>query len=405
MDITILNRSNNKNILDLSGFNLKNIEFLEKWKHYVYIFLKKNDIIQINIHGYDNLKWIDLSNCKLQKVNLNLINLEYLNLSNNNIQDIDNVECKNLKYLNLSNNTIKKLKNDFKNLNHINLSKNILNDVYFLEDMKELEFIDANNNEIETFPDLSELSKLKVINMKYNKVTEISKNKIPSTIYSINLSNNKIQKVDDRFYDVTYNIYLYNNPLFEVSEQLRSIINGKNSFHKLKIYNDNENVHDRAIQKCLLKNIESLRKDKVNSFDISELSEKVRYVINKNIDANEVHGVSKLNYKEILELVGNRIINSKHKNELMKILETEILESSEICFIGKITRMVNTLSGYFDDITFDIDENDQIYNILQILKNKCKNKNELIVEFKKEMKLRNFDDLKIKQWIDNFEYI
>jgi len=360
MDIIVLNRSNNKNILDLSNFNLKNIEISEKWKDYVYIFLKKNNISILTMHGYENLKWLDISNCKLEKVNLNIINLEYLNLSNNELHEIDDVECRNLKYLNISSNNIRIFKNDMKNINHINLSKNNLKDLSFLKNMKDLEFIDANNNDIVEIPDLSELSKLKVINVKYNNIIEVKKEYIPSTIYSINLSNNKIKKIDDVFYDVSYNMYLYNNPLVEVSERLKSIINGKNSFYKLKIYNDNENVHDRSIQKSLLKNIEILKKDKIYSVDFSEFSEKIREIISMNINTNDVHFLSNMNYKEILELVCTRIFKSPYKNELIRILEYEILESVDVCFLGKITRIVNVLSGYFDDITFEIDENDQI---------------------------------------------
>ena len=86
------------------------------------------------------------------------------------------------------------------------------------------------------------------------------------------------------------------------------------------------------------------------------------------------------------------------KIELIKILEEEILESKGKCFQGRLSRLINTLSGYHKVVNIQISDNEQIANIVIMLKNKYL-EDQLIVMFKKEMQERNYDNNVIAEWI------
>ena len=56
--------------------------------------------------------------------------------------------------------------------------------------------------------------------------------------------------------------------------------------------------------------------------------------------------------------------------EIQKILNEEMQESECKCFTGRISRLVNCLSGYSDKLEIKISENEEISNIISIIMNK-----------------------------------
>ena len=93
----------------------------------------------------------------------------------------------------------------------------------------------------------------------------------------------------------------------------------------------------------------------------------------------------------------NRIRSNENKNELVKILDSEIEAGNGLCFTGKINRLINTLNGFYDDIKVNISDKEQINNWMIILKNKYNNlienelkekvKNDLINEYNVDDKM------------------
>ena len=71
-------------------------------------------------------------------------------------------------------------------------------------------------------------------------------------------------------------------------------------------------------------------------------------------------------FEDIFYYVMNRIIKHENSNEIMKILEEEMLDTIGQCFTGRMTRLVNVLNGYYDDIEIKIGTNEQISNIIVI---------------------------------------
>jgi hypothetical protein len=76
------------------------------------------------------------------------------------------------------------------------------------------------------------------------------------------------------------------------------------------------------------------------------------------------------------------------------------------CFTGRISRLINTLNGFDENIKIEISEAEQIGNICIIIKQKLENENkysdELFKEIvEKELLERKYDSVVIKEWLDN----
>ena len=76
-----------------------------------------------------------------------------------------------------------------------------------------------------------------------------------------------------------------------------------------------------------------------------------------------VHSILNLTFKEILLAVYQKIINHEHKLEILEILNEEMKSAECKCFTGRITRLVNCLSGFDNDVVIKIADNEQIGNV------------------------------------------
>ena len=94
--------------------------------------------------------------------------------------------------------------------------------------------------------------------------------------------------------------------------------------------------------------------------------------------------------------------------KLKKILSQEMGDADCICFTGRITRLVNSLNGFYSDIVIQINSTEQIGNIMEIIRNRLKDENNYSVEtFKddltKALKERNYEDSVISEWLEYVE--
>ena len=83
---------------------------------------------------------------------------------------------------------------------------------------------------------------------------------------------------------------------------------------------------------------------------------------------------------------------------LVKILQEEMLDTICQCFTGRMTRLVNVLNGYYDDIEIKIGTNEQISNIIVTMKNKYEGE-ELITKIRNELEEREYDEETIIEWL------
>lgn len=110
-------------------------------------------------------------------------------------------------------------------------------------------------------------------------------------------------------------------------------------------------------------------------------------------------------YEMVFEKVYNRIMRHPDKPQLLRRLEQEILDSNGMCFTGCITRLVNVLVGYYDDIHIAISDASQINARIDLCINTYSSSKQLLHQ-KIYESLHELDvpDNQIQEWIDNLVY-
>jgi len=211
---------------------------------------------------------------------------------------------------------------------------------------------------------------------------------------------------------LTY-INISNNPLENIYPPITRWIHNIQNISKTSqnVYQNRQSVHDHNIEKTTNKSIinflTSFKYQKtqnleilINDLNISTTSKQL--LLNYSLE-NYIHSALQMKYSEILEPVLYFIINHEHKEELLKILDQEIIESQGKCLQGRISRTINILNGYHDSIKINISDKEQISNLIINLQNKYNNLFELKDNFIKEMLERNYNNEIIDEWTKHID--
>lgn len=412
-DNTIYNELNNKtnNIIDpkqldeidhlkLDIYNNIIPPFLYKMINLIKLDLSSNDLTYIdnNITSLTNLIDLNLSYNKIELINILPTNLTNLNLCFNNITSIDNIipNLSNLQKLNLE-------------CNYISCLNNINNLIHLTE-------LRVNYNKLIEFPNISNLTNLYHLRLSYNNLT-ILPDYISNLVnlHSLCITYNNITTIPP---SITNNNHLYlfytNNPIQYVAPNVIRWLN--NIKHNQNIYEDKQNVHNHNIQQSIIISINKLLSDKPlindNIYELiindNILTDKTKEVIIEYCNDNEIHSLLNLTFKEIFIYVWSRILCNEHKNEIKQILNEEMNNSICKCFTGRISRLINCLNGFDDDIKINISDNEQIGNIISNVGGMLeKSNNYSIYEHrrivKKELEERGYDSSIIEEWLNYIE--
>lgn len=127
---------------------------------------------------------------------------------------------------------------------------------------------------------------------------------------------------------------------------------------------DDQNVHNTDIQKSVLKSIQNLMGEQYPQVDFTSTGNQDADAAIQELNAGkEKHVVLLLTYREIFEKVWNRIASvqdASTKASLLERLCEEVLDSKDKCFLGQLSRLINSLCGFFDDIHVEVGISDQI---------------------------------------------
>jgi len=228
----------------------------------------------------------------------------------------------------------------------------------------------------------------------------------------LDLSNNQIEKLPLDLLEPTRLVefeYLGNpiefiHPLVErwLGGLNDRIIGGNN-----KVYSDRQNIHNSSVQKSFRNSLGNLLTDKKiilldkckrHVIECGELEEQTkRELLNYCDDATE-HSIYLITFKEVFQYVISRIVKHSDAKEMFKILNEEIKDSICKCFTGRMTRLVNVLNGFYDDINIHIGSNEQISNIILMLKEKYEGE-ELVSQVRSAMEERDYDEDIIEEWL------
>ena len=337
--------------------------------------------------------------------------LQYLDLSNNNISQISaNIYAMTrLITLDLSNNnlhTITEEIDSFGQLTDLDLSDNYL---AFLPkeicDLQQLTNLNLSNNALIELPDnIGDFISIQTLNLSNNALQEL-----PLSI--INLHNVDINIMGNDEIDLDFRIaaFLYPNHL-----QL-FVLEMDNQNNQNNVYTNTENVHATSIHTSIKNCITTLLLEP-NEFSKEELfqsiygsgvyTDEIMDEINDNINDETILIAVQATYYNIMSRVWSRIIKCVHPGIYARLAE-EVRDGMNLCFVGKISRLVNCLSGFYDDIIINISDNESAGSIAQqIIARRRRDFNdeaiswneETINEIKTTLEERGFSNEVITAW-------
>ena len=392
----------------------------------------------------DGLQNLSLSDSEISKIE-NLPNgLQELCLDNNKITKIENLPDRLLK-LYLYTNKITKIENLPDGLLKLCLSENQItkienlpdgllklylaeNQITKIENLPNgLQELDLSNAKIKTIDNL--LGVMRQLHPYNNQITKIENlpdglqklllhdneipkiENLPSGLQQLSLMSNKISELPLSLLELRYirNFYHHSNPIGNIHplverwlQRLNREVNDNN-----KVYSDKQNIHNSSIQKSFRNSLGNLLKDtdvltlnecKKHILERNKLNEQVKRELLNYCDDDTEHSVYLVKFDEVFQYVISRIIKHSDTNEMFKILNEEIKDTICKCFTGRMTRLVNVLNGFYDDINIQIGSNEQISNIILMLKEKYEG-DELVKQVRLEMEEREYDNETIDEWL------
>jgi Leucine-rich repeat (LRR) protein len=383
------------------GFNLieeipKEIQFLTQLTK---LCLNNNQIKEIpkEIQFLTQLKYLYLTNNKIKEIPKEiqfLTQLTHLFLYCNQIKEIPKEIqfLTQLTYLHLNYNKIEEMPKD-------------------IQYLTQLTFLCLKNNEIKELPkEIQFLIQLTYLNLSINQIKEIPKEiQFLTQLTYLNLYKNQIKEIPLEIINLRNFIEFYynNNP---IENLLNPIINRFLNRIKNKqiynIHNDTQNVHSSSIQQSIKDSIFNLLKQlkepyKYNYLDDSILTQQTKEQLIEYSNCTDIHTQLECTFEELLNAVFYEINSFELEKQISakKRINEEMLDGLCMCFTGRISRLVNSLSGLSEKVSIKISENEEISNIIILANKKYKKIEEIKDYVKKEMEERLYDKSLIEEWL------
>jgi Leucine-rich repeat (LRR) protein len=231
-----------------------------------------------------------------------------------------------------------------------------------------LTYLGIYNNKLTHLPhSISQLTNLTQLNVSNNKLTPLPDfiKRLTNLTYS-NISSNKLTQLPIQLVNLTRCVIYYgDNPIEYISPPLRRFLNRQKTV-ATGVYNDSQNVHDHNIRESIKNSIYSIMNDKltidndtVNQQIIEDdiLETTVKQQLQEYINDDQVHSNYQITFQELLNCVRQRIVTHKDSLEIEKIMNTEMKDGLCMCFTERLSRLVNCLNGFYDDIQIKIHDN------------------------------------------------
>ncbi len=160
-----------------------------------------------------------------------------------------------------------------------------------------------------------------------------------------------------------------------------------------RIYTNSQNVHSSSVQQSadasvawLIENARTTDPDITSTDAVTYLKRswrprriyhicewlrtwKANKILTKNFNDRTIHSVHGITYENLITLIWVVVRAHNDRNEILHVLKQEITASSGLCFTGRFTRTLNSLSGFIEHVGIRISDNEQMsHRIVQCLK-------------------------------------
>jgi Leucine-rich repeat (LRR) protein len=369
-----------------------------------------------------DIQKIDLTDINIEKIPSEiqfLIQLTQLFLDNNKIKEIpQEIQfLTQLTYMSLRNNEINEIPKEIQfliQLTELDLSFNLIKEIpKEIQFLTQLTIFDLKYNEIKEIPkEIQFLIQLTHLFLHMNQIKEISKEiQFLTQLTYLHLSNNRIKELPLEIINLRNLIIFtyYNNPIENllnliINRFLKRIENKNKQIYN--IHNDTQNVHSSSIQQSIKESIFNLLKQlkgpyKYNYFDDSILTQQTKEQLIEYSNCTNIHTQLECTFEELLNAVFYEIqfYDSEKQISAKKRINEEMLDGLCMCFTGRMSRLVNSLSGLSEKVSIKISENEEISNIIILANKKYRKIKEIKDYVKKEMKERLYNDSIIEEWL------
>ena len=327
-----------------------------------------------------------------------LVNLRTLFLSSNKLSSLPKSfgQLVNLRVLHLSHNELSSLPESFGqlvNIRELYLYNNELSSLpEWFSQLVNLHILYLYNNNLSSLPDsFEQLVNIRTLDLQFNKLTSIAPclGNLPQLEY-----------------------FLYiGNPIEHIPANVLRMIDRTKTVQG--VYRDTQSVHNSSIQKSLLDSVNRLLQIPLIEKEVIVLilqdpilTEDTKACLVEYSDDTSVHTILNLTFLEMLVVVWNRIMRLDSMDEIKKTLNTEMQDAECKCFTGRISRLVNCLTGYDDLVVVQIDDNEQIGTVIESIRTRL-GENYNVTEHRqisiRELAERGYSQEVILEWVGYIE--
>lgn len=360
---------------------------------------------------------------KINRLTYSLPNVNNIDFSRNYIKSIPKGFLPNqTRKLNISHNILFNIDGIIENTNQLrnfNCSHNAIKVIPHLP--QHLENLKSNDCNLQLIPELPNTLQSLIINN--NNIDRIPNSILQcNNLSELNYENNPNIQVSEEILEFIQNVFERIRERRERNEALNEI---RNNFgvKPRTVTDDSQNVHDVKVREEVAEAIKKLMKDKCDITENEALKQFGKVIgadleveeenlddtscfgtkKNNKLDMHKVHdiehfnvnnwsvnfsnnpnedyqflkkvysypskcSISKATFPILFKFFWNRLVQSENRDDILKVfLKEDIPEMKIVCFVGRISRVINCLSGFFDDISIGISLKQQIqlkYNIV-----------------------------------------
>jgi len=209
--------------------------------------------------------------------------------------------------------------------------------------------------------------------------------------------------------ELQYQNNLINHIPPNLVRRLNRFKNGQN------VYNDGQNVHNHNIQESIRTSVNNILKMKPTITDTTDLilndtilTNETKEILMEYKNSKDIYSALNITFEELLLYVFNRIEINEHKDEIKQVLNAEMIDSVCKCFTGRMSRLINCLNGFDPLVNIQIAGNEQIGQVIQVIRVNLERENKYEIELHKELvreelRERKYDESLIEEWILHIE--
>ena len=207
--------------------------------------------------------------------------------------------------------------------------------------------------------------------------------------------------------------YYHNNIINHISPNiLRRLNRFKNG---QDVYNDGQNVHNHNIQESIKISVNNILKIEPIITDTTDLilndtilTNETKEILMEYKNSKDIYSALNITFEELLLYVFNRIEINDHKDEIKQVLNAEMIDSVCKCFTGRMSRLINCLNGFDPLVNIQIADNEQIAQVIEVVRVGLERENKYELELHKELVReqlieRNYDNDVIEEWVSHIE--